>query len=61
MQNTPLVIQVKTDLLLQLDCHRSMGLDGLHHKVLRELAEVIAELLSTIYQCFWLSEEVPED
>ena len=29
--------------------------------VLRELAGVITDLLSTIYQCSWLSGEVPED
>ena len=38
-----------------------MGLDGLYPRVLRELAGVIAELLSAIYQCSWLSGEVPED
>ena len=39
MQNTPLVIQMETirELLLHLDCHRSMGLDGLHLRVLREM------------------------
>jgi len=37
-----------------------MGPDGLHPRVLRELAEVIAELLSAIYQHSWLSGEVPE-
>ena len=49
------------DLLLQLDCHKSMGLDEIHPRVLRELAEVIAELLSIIYQCSLLTGEVPED
>lgn len=38
-----------------------MGPDGLHRRVLRELVEVIAEPLSAIYQCSWLSGEVPED
>ena len=38
-----------------------MGPDGLHLRVLRELAGVIAELLSAIYQHSWLSGEVPED
>ena len=56
-QNTPLVIQVETvrELLLHLDCHKSMGPDELHPKVLRELAGMIAEPLSTTYQCSWLS------
>ena len=63
MQNTSLVIQVETvrELLLYLDCHKSMGLDKLHPWVLRELAGVIAELLKAIYQCSWLSGEVSED
>ena len=49
----PPTIQEETvrDLLLQLDCHKSMGLDEIHQRVLRELVEVIAELLSIIYQC----------
>jgi len=38
-----------------------MGPDGLRPRVLRELVGVIAELLSTIYQCSWLSGEVPEN
>ena len=56
-------IQVETvrELLLHLDCHTSVGLDGLHPRVLRELAGVIAKLLSAIYQHSWLSGEVPED
>ena len=62
-QNTPLVIQVETvrELILYLDCHKSMGLDGLRPRVLRELAGVISKPLSTIYQCSWLTGEVPED
>ena len=57
------MIQEETvrDLLLQLDCHKSMGLDEIHPRVLRELAEVIAELLSIIYQRSLLTGEVPED
>ncbi|GAB0181645.1 mitochondrial enolase superfamily member 1 [Grus japonensis] len=38
-----------------------MGPDGIHPRVLRELAEVLAELLSIIYQQFWLTREVPVD
>ena len=57
------MIQEETvrDLLLHLECHKSMGPDKLHPRVLRELAEVIAKLLSTIYRHSWLSGEVPED
>jgi len=51
-QTKPPTIQEETvrDLLLQLDCHKSMGLDEIHLRVLRELAEVIVEPLSIIYQ-----------
>ena len=38
-----------------------MGPDEIHPRVLRELAEVIAELLSIIYQHSLLTREVPED
>ena len=38
-----------------------MGLDEIHPRVLRELVEVIAELLSIIYQHSLLTGEVPED
>ena len=38
-----------------------MGLDEIHPRVLRELAEVIAKTLSIIYQRFLLTGEVPED
>ena len=49
-QTKPPMIQEETvrDLLLQLDCHKSMGPDEIHSRALRELAEVIAELLSLI-------------
>ena len=49
-QTKPPIIQEETvrDLLLQLDCHKSMGLDEIHPRVLRELAEVIAEPPSSI-------------
>ena len=59
----PPTIQEETvrDLLLQLDCHKSMGLDEIHPRVLRELAEEIAEPLSIIHQRSLLTGEVPED
>ena len=49
------------DLLLQLDPYKSMGPDGIHPRVLKELADVIARLLSMIFQCSWESGEVPVD
>ncbi|GAB0182151.1 mitochondrial enolase superfamily member 1 [Grus japonensis] len=50
-----------SDLLHHLDTHKSMGPDGIHPRVLRELAEVFTKPLSIIYQQFWLTGEVPVD
>ncbi|KFV83933.1 Putative 115 kDa protein in type-1 retrotransposable element R1DM, partial [Struthio camelus australis] len=47
--------------LAKLDTHRSMGPDGMHPRVLRELADVIARPLSIILARSWRSGEVPED
>ena len=57
------MIQVETvrEFLLHLDCHKSIGPNGLHPRVLRELGGVIDKPLSAIYQRSWLSGEVPED
>jgi len=54
-------VETVRELLHHLDCHKSMGSDGLHPRVLRELAKVIAKLLLAIYQHSWLSGEVAED
>ena len=50
-QNKPHTIQEETarDLLFHLDCHKSMDLDEICLRVLRELAEVIAKQLSIDY------------
>ncbi|KAK4812863.1 hypothetical protein QYF61_024160 [Mycteria americana] len=50
-----------SDLLHHLDTHRSVGLDGIHPRVLRELAEVLTKPLSILYQQSWLTGEVPAD
>ncbi|GAB0190266.1 mitochondrial enolase superfamily member 1 [Grus japonensis] len=50
-----------SNLLHRLDTHRSMGLDGIHPRVLKELAEVLTKPLSIIYQQSWLTGEVPVD
>ncbi|KAK4818760.1 hypothetical protein QYF61_018932 [Mycteria americana] len=62
-QNEAPIIQGKmvSDLLHHVDTHRSMGLDGIHPRVLRELAEVLTKPLSIPYQQTWLTWEVPVD
>ncbi|GAB0204308.1 mitochondrial enolase superfamily member 1 [Grus japonensis] len=49
------------DLLLHLDAYKSMGPDGIHPRVLRELADVTARSLSIVFQWSWESGEVPVD
>ena len=68
-QNKPPTIKVETvrDLLLPIPCHKSVGLDGIYPRVLREMAEVIAKQPSIIYQhlpdvdLLRSTGEIPED
>jgi len=49
------------DLLCHLDTYKSMGTDGIHPRVLKELMEELAKPLSIIHQQSWLTGEVPDD
>ncbi|KAJ7419652.1 hypothetical protein BTVI_24604 [Pitangus sulphuratus] len=49
------------DLLLQLDPYKSMEPDGIHPRILKELADVIAKPLLVIFEQFLESGEVSAD
>ena len=49
------------DLLRKLDAHKSMGPDGLHPRVLRELVDVVVKPLSIILWQSWLTGDVLVD
>ncbi|NXQ34777.1 LORF2 protein, partial [Alaudala cheleensis] len=62
-QNSPPVIQEEAvrDLLSHLDAYKSMRPDGIHPRVMREVADELAKPLSIIYHQSWFSGEVPND
>ncbi|KFP58021.1 hypothetical protein N323_02901, partial [Cathartes aura] len=53
--------EIVSDQWHQLNVHKSVGPDGIHPRLLKELADVTARSLSIIYQRSWESGEVPAD
>ncbi|KAJ7415920.1 hypothetical protein WISP_75283 [Willisornis vidua] len=61
--NRPPVFQeeILSDILNHLDPHKSMGQEGIHPRVMREMVEELAKLLFIIYYQSQFSGEVPDD
>jgi len=61
--NKPPITQEEAvnDLLRHPDTYKSIGPDGIHPRVLRELAEELAKPLSIICQQSWLTEQLPDN
>ena len=62
MDSFPLVEEEVVWLCLAgVNVHKSMSLDKMHPHVLRELADLIAELFSVIFDKSWRTGEVSAD
>ncbi|KFW79960.1 hypothetical protein N305_08316, partial [Manacus vitellinus] len=53
--------EIVWDLLFRLDPYKSMGPDGIHPRILKELAGFVAKPLLTLFERSWESGEVPAD
>lgn len=62
MEDLPLFKQdMFRDHLAKINVHKSMDPYGMHPRVLRKLAGMIARLLSVIFERSWRKGRVPED
>lgn len=53
--------EMASDVLHYLGKHKSMWSDGIQKRIMQELAEVLPEPLSIIYQQSQITQEVPGD
>ena len=58
---TSVAMERVQDLFMKWNVYKSMGPDDIHPMVLTEMADVVTELLSIIFEKLWLSNEIPGD
>ncbi|GAB0179917.1 mitochondrial enolase superfamily member 1 [Grus japonensis] len=57
----PVKEELVCELLQELVPYKLMGPDNIHPRVLTELSDIVARLLSIIFEKLWRLEDVPED